>query len=208
MTMCTRGTRRGAGALLALVMVLLGVLALAGGAAFVQRSGTGRTFARVVDGRLLLEAADAALAEAVVDMRRSADGAGALPGVCDDDWHAVLAGVFLTGAKRPVARVVRPLRARAVYGTEAPGLAIGDVRVDVVMAYPGMPAPTAMPRQGVLELAVRVEGERPVLGRTARVVRQRRIFYLTERTVKGAKGTPVPAFTFVLPPQPLGTVIE
>jgi len=204
MIMCTE--RRGAGALLVMVLVLLGVLAVAGGAASVQRSGTGRTYGRLVDGRLLLDAGDAALTEAIAHLRRSADGAGALPGVCEDDWRVVLAGAFLTGAPRATGRVVHPLRARASFAAQ--GIAIGDVRVDVVVAYPGLAAPpsgqVALPRQGVLELAVRLEGDRPLLGRSARVVRQRWIFYATE--APGAKGRHL--LTFVLPPHPLGTVIE
>ena len=208
--MITFTDRGGMGALLVLVLVLLAVLAVAGGAAFVQRSGTGRTFGRVVDGRVLLDAADAALTEAVVHLRRGADGGGAEPGVCDDDWRVVLTGVFLTGAARPAGKVVRPVRTRAVYAEAAPEVRIGDVRVDVVMAHPGIAKPAtgqvAQPRQGVLELAVRVEGERPLLGRSARVVRQRRIFYVTEGPAP--QGRPGRALTFVLPPYPLGTVID
>jgi hypothetical protein len=187
--------------------VLLAVIALAGGAALFMRSGTGRTYARVVDTRLVLEAADAALAEALVQVRRSADGAGPQPGRCDDDWRALLTGAFLTGAPRPTGRVVRPLRARDVYREDAPGLAIGDVRVDLVMAYPGRAGPGGVvwPRQGVLELAVRVQGRG---ARLDRVVRQRRIFFATEQSVPAVRGGTVTRTTFHLPPHPLGTVIE
>src|SRR4029453_18758419 len=116
-----------------------------------------------------------------------------LPGVCADDWFTLLTSAFLTGARRPAERVVRPVGAREAYAESAPEITSSAVQVGLVRLWQGRV------KQGVLEMGVRVRGT-PRAGQVVRTVRQRRVFYVTV--------LPGPRWSFRLLAPPLGTVVQ
>lgn len=194
-TSIDRQLRRGQGAVLVLVVVVIGLIALIAGASTQQTFSTGRAFARIVDLRAVLEAADSSLCEAVVLVRASADG-GAVTTACPDDWRRFLLDALDAPARAGVHGSVRPAETRRLLAVPGITLTIGDVRVEIV-------GPLGADH-GVLELVVAVEGSRGPLA-VRRVVRQRRAF-----TVENAGRPPVDrrAAVITVHADPIGTVIE
>jgi len=201
--------RAALGSLLAIVLLLCLVLAILGMGSLVQSTGTGRTYSRVVDTRLVLEAADAALSEAVVHLRRSMDENKARPPACPDNWRQLLFDVFRGPEHRPSDRTIVPVRTRAIFEAEVGPLLIDNVLVSVVGAYVEPPGLfLRYPPQGVLEMSVTVRGAQKVL-QVGKTVRQRRIFYLLVRREVAARRTLRSDSTrFTLLSDPLGTVVE
>ncbi|MBI4864903.1 MAG: hypothetical protein HY815_32285 [Candidatus Riflebacteria bacterium] len=204
-------TRGGQGAIIFLVVAVLSILMVLGTAGYVLESGTGRTFGRVVDTRLVIEAGEAAILEAVARMRISMDRGVSDPPACPDDWRALLEGASTAGSTPPRGRRVVPLQTRAVFVAKSPGLRIGDVKVDVVAVYPDRPpsgAALGKPRQGTVEMSVRVGGSQRVMG-VERTIRQRRVFFFSKRPAVASLGpSPGSSTCITLLTNPLGTVVE
>jgi len=190
------------------LLVLLAMMAMAG---YLMSSGTGRVYGRTLNARLALEAADAALSEAVGLLRVSLDTGQAIPPACPDNWRALLLEVLAAPTNKPTGRKISPLKAREVFREETPEMLISDVGVEIVGAYSDETAADGdrgLPPQGVIEMVVTVKGTHKSI-RVERRMRQRRVIW----------AGPVPAFArvnvsgpppivFTLLTHPLGTVIE
>src|SRR5581483_4144857 len=89
----SRTDSRAQGMVLALVVMVCGLLGVIGAATYLQSSGTGRAFARVLSTRSAVEAGDAALAEAAAAIRISMD-TGATGPVCPENWKALVCALI------------------------------------------------------------------------------------------------------------------
>jgi hypothetical protein len=199
-------SRLGQGAIVLIVACALLILGLMGASSYFLGSGTGRTYGRVVDTRLVLEAGDAAISEAVAYVRASMDRGAPVPPGCADDWRTLLLNAMATHSARPTGRKVLPIKSREVFRSQTPELSIGDVTVDVVGIYAGLPS---FPPQGVLEMSVRVKGAQQIL-HVEHTIRERRVFYVTTTPKIGPPTGPASPSrpTFTLLTHPLGTVVE
>ena len=202
--------RQGMGAMIALVMVLLLIMALMGFTSNFQTSTTGRTYKRVIDIRTAIEAGESAIGEAVVQMRKSMD-TGQTSAECPDNWRSLLLTALENPGSPPRGKRVVPKDTQALY--TAQGLVISDVKVDVIDLFLPKLAPGQNPYelelpQGVIEFAVEVGGAQRIMT-VKKLLRQRRGFYVWVDPNSSPNGEIDPnKALFKLLSNPLGTVID
>ena len=164
----SRPTRIEGGALVGIVAVLAVLVLMIGTATALVRSGTDRTLGRTAESRQLVEAGEAASAEAVAAVRASMDRGRALPPATLDDWRSLTLSPSGTSSHKVPPRLVR-----ATYRDLASGAVdIGDVEVQVE-ARPSGTIP-----QGVLNTRVTITSGSSLFPVTRTVV-ERRAYYVT-----------------------------
>lgn len=207
------GNRSGFGAVFILVMVVIVIMGTMGVASYFQSSGTGRTYARLVDTRSALEAGDAALAEAVSLMRASMDS-GSSSADCPDNWRQLILDAMEAPANfrtSMTGRRVIPSRARAIFAPPYPALEIGDVQIDVIDFFVPVQTPGVVPDnppQGLVEMSVTVGGAQKLM-RVEKTLRQRRVFFVgVDPSVPVGTTITAAGATITFLPNPLATVIQ
>lgn len=163
----SRPTRIEGGALVGIVAVLAVLVLMIGTATALVRSGTDRTLGRTAESRQLVEAGEAASAEAVAAVRASMDRGRALPPATLDDWRSLTLSPSGTSSHKVPPRLVR-----TTYRDLAGNVEIGDVEVQVE-ARPSGTIP-----QGVLNTRVTITSGSSLFPVTRTVV-ERRAYYVT-----------------------------
>jgi hypothetical protein len=195
----------GFGLLLLLAAGLVTVLGVVAAAGTFQGRATAVTYTRTVDTRTLIEAAAAALSEAVSLVRASLDSGRPQPG-CPDNWRYLVISA-MTRTPRPAEFLVETLATNEGFLRDTPDLTLEKVRVKIVSVAtdsPAVPGRWRFPPQATLEMSVAAHAKRSRLNKT---LRQRRVVYLTlSPTRMGLQN--LLRRQLVLLPEPIGTVIE
>lgn len=192
--------RGGFGASIVLSGFVIAMVGASGIAGWFLTSGSGRTFARIVDVRRTIELGECAGAEAMrrVATQIRASGAPADP-LCAGPWRQELLtalenspGTALSGAARPVS----PKRTRELLPAGTPLARVDDVQVKLVVVH----AEQGGTWQGVYESVATVRSTGAGLVTAApKTVRQRWYFSAQGRH---------PQALFTMDVHPLATIIE
>ncbi|MBI4859458.1 MAG: hypothetical protein HY815_04250 [Candidatus Riflebacteria bacterium] len=196
---------------LVLALVVLSLLGLMGASSLVQSSGTTRTYARVRDMRLAIDAGTSAIGEAVALVRGSMDRGTTTP-ECPADFRSLIVKAIESRNASVAPQTVAPRVCRELFRRTGATFKVSDVLVEVVAFHippPYREGATPEVPVGVMQFSVSAGGATRELGVWKRVL-QRRFFYVGGDVKALTSSGEIDGSNAVvhLVAEPLGTVIE